>query len=262
MAIGKTIPNHGHVLGFREEILKAANASEDSFFTWFDAAKNKDAAFIRGSWDFSIHIAAPSAKYISEPEEKVALEIGYGGGRLIAAASRYFKTVIGVDIHDQQQKVSDELRKRNITNICLLKTAGTSLPVESSSVDFIYSFIVLQHVEKYQYFKRYMDETSRVLRTNGIAVLYFGRRCFFSENRSSRLLLWIDRILEPIALLYGYEEIAAKVNEINLRISLSHAKSIAERVGLDILSSLVSRKKVPDGIRLFGAQNGLVLKKR
>lgn len=104
MATGKEIERRGHVVGFREEISKSAASTDDEFFTWFDSAKDKDAAFVRGSWDFMAHIALPSSKFLSTPEEKVALEIGYGGGRILAAASRCFKSVIGVDIHENNKK--------------------------------------------------------------------------------------------------------------------------------------------------------------
>ena len=261
MATGKEIEKRGHIVGFREEISKAAASSDDDFFVWFDTARDKDTAFVRGSWDFTIHIALPASPFLSKPEDKVALEIGHGGGRILAAASRHFKNVIGVDIHDHNQIVEDELRQRGIGNFRLIKTNGKEFPLEDSTVDFVYSFIVLQHIEKYDIFKKYLHETNRVLNTNGIAVLYFGRKYLLSANRSSRLLYWIDRFGERILLPGGFQELPARVNETNLIVSLSSAKSLARRIGLEVLSELVSHKKVPDGVNLFGGQNGLVLRK-
>jgi tRNA G46 methylase TrmB len=98
MGLGKELETRGHVVGFKEEISKAAASTDDEFFTWFNSSKDKDAAFIRGSWDFMVHIALPSSKFLSTPEDKVALEIGHGGGRILAAASRHFQKVIGIDI--------------------------------------------------------------------------------------------------------------------------------------------------------------------
>ena len=262
MATGKEIEKRGHIVGFREEILKAAASSDDDFFIWFDSARDKDATFIRGSWDFIIHIALPASQFLSKPEDKVALEIGHGGGRILAAASRHFKNVIGIDIHDHNQIVESELSQRGIGNFRLIKTDGKELPLEDSSVDFVYSFIVLQHIEKYDIFKKYLNETNRVLKTNGIAVLYFGRKYLLSANRSSRFLYWIDRFAERILLPKGFQELPARVNETNLIVSLSYAKSLARRTGFEVLSQLVSHKKVPDGINLFGGQNGLVLRKK
>ena len=262
MVTSKKIEDRGHIVGFKEEISKVALSSDDNFFTWFNSSADKNASFVRGSWDFAVHIAMPSSKYLSIPEEKIALEIGHGGGRLLAAASRHFKRVIGVDIHDHNQKVEDALKERGVENFSLMKIDGKEIPVESNSVDLVYSFIVLQHVEKYDIFENYFKETFKVLKRNGIAILYFGRRSKLSINRSSKVLYLADRFMESILLPNGFKELPARVNETNLLVSLSHAKSLARKMGFEILSDLVSHKQVPDGINLFGGQNGLLLRKR
>lgn len=262
MPTGKEIENRGHILGFKEEISKAANKSEDDFFTWFNESKDKDAAFVRGHWDFSYHILRPSWKYVASPEEKNALEIGYGGGRILAAASHYFNSVTGIDVHDNSELVDAELHRRGVLNAKLLRTAGDSIPLDSGTIDFVYSFIVLQHVEKYEIFSTYLKEIYRVMKPEGIAVLYFGRKSYFSLGKSSRLLLFADMVLETFLLRHGYREFPARVNETNLVISSFHARNLARSLGFEILNSMVSRRKVPDGIKLFGGQNGLVLKKR
>lgn len=262
MADEKEIERRGHIVGFREAIANAANCSDDDFFTWFNDATDKEAAFVRGSWDFMLHIAQPASRFLSKPEEKVALEIGYGGGRILAAASRCFGKVIGVDVHENNDKVERELKKRGANNFELIKTDGSELPLGDDAVDFVYSFIVLQHIEKYQIFKRYFQEIYRVLRPNGLAVLYFGRKYFFSMNSNSRCLYLIDRIAEGFLLSKGFQELPARVNCTNLIVSLSHAKRLSKSIGFEILGDLVSHKKVPDGLSLFGGQNGLVMRKR
>lgn len=261
MPVGQEIETRNHITGFREEIARVADASSSDFFTWFNNAESKEAAFVRGSWDFMLQIAAPAAPYLRTPEQKVALELGHGGGRLVAAAARSFHHVIGIDIHDHNQLVEDELHARGIHNFELIRVSGREIPLEDASVDFVYSYIVLQHVERYEIFESYLREVYRLLRPNGVAVLYFGRKYRFSINRSSRLLYWADRLLEPFMLPKGYKEIPARVNETNLQISLSHARKVARKIGFLLLADLVSNKNVPDGIRLYGGQNGLVLAK-
>jgi len=262
MAIGKEIEKRGHIIGFREEIGKASNSSDGEFFTWFDNASDTDAAFVRGSWDFAIHFVRPCARFLSRPEDKVALEIGHGGGRLLAAASRHFKYVIGIDIHDHNDKVEEELRKRGVGNFRLEKTDGLGIPVDDAKVDFVYSFIVLQHVEKFAIFEQYLRESWRILKDDGLAVLYFGRRSRLSVGKGSPLLYFADRIAEMVFPLGGYLELPAKVNETNLVVSLPRARRLARETGFEVLGTLVSRKKVPDGIGLFGGQNGLILRKK
>lgn len=260
MASGKDIETRGHIVGFREEIARAADTSEDVFFSWFNDARDKDVAFIRGAWDFSVHMAQPLAPYLSTPEDRIALEIGHGGARILAAASRHFGAVVGVDIHHNNALVESELNRRGIGNYQLLQSDGKTLPLADGSVDVVYSFIVLQHVETYEIFCGYLAETQRVLKPGGLAVLYFGRKSLLSLNRSSRWRYWVDRALERL-LIGKYRESAAKVNSTNLRVSLSHAKALARRRGFTVLRTLVSHKRVPDGTRLYGGQNGLVLRK-
>jgi ubiquinone/menaquinone biosynthesis C-methylase UbiE len=251
----------GHVTGFREAISEAARQNEDAFFGWFDHAQDKESAFVRGSWDFLWHIARPLAPYLTQPETKTALEIGHGGGRLLAAAGRCFQFVIGVDIHGENDRVHHALRERGVRNAQLVKTEGAVLPVGQAQVDCVYSFIVLQHVETYAVFTRYLEETFRVLKPGGLAVLYFARRYRWSFNRASRLLYAADRLVEPLWLRQGHEELSAPVNSTNLRVSLRHASALARTIGFDVLQALVSRRRVPDGAALYGGQHGLVLKK-
>ena len=261
MGSAQQIERRGHVIGFREAITQAAAQHDDAFFGWFDHAQDKEASFVRGSWDFLWHIAQPLARSLTQPEMKTALEIGHGGGRLLAAASRSFRFVIGVDIHDENDKVQAALNARGVTNVRLLKTEGAQLPVGSGEVDCVYSFIVLQHVETYAVFMRYFEETFRVLKPGGMAVLYFARRYRWSFNRASRLLYVLDRLLEPLRLPRGYEELPAPVNHTNLRVSLGHALSLARSLGFEAVRTLVSCRRVPDGAGLYGGQHGLVLRK-
>lgn len=261
MGWAEHIDRRSHVVGFREAITQAARQDENVFFGWFDHAEDKESSFVRGSWDFLWHIAQPLTPYLTRPETKTALEIGHGGGRLLAAAGRCFQFVIGVDIHDENDKVHFALRDRGIRNAQLMKTEGARLPVGPAHVDCVYSFIVLQHVETYAVFERYFEETYRVLKPGGVAVLYFARRYRWSFDRSSRLLYGLDRLLEPVLLWKGYEELPAPVNSTNLRVSLRQATSLARAIGFEVARTLVSRRRVPDGAALYGGQHGLVLKK-
>jgi hypothetical protein len=109
-------------------------------------------------------------------------------------------------------------------------------------------------------FNNYLIETHRILKPGGIAVLYFGRNHTFSLNSSSRVRYLLDRFAESIFLPKGFQELPARVNCINLIVSLPHAKYLARKAGYKVLSQLVSHKKVPDDIN-YGGQNGLVIKR-
>lgn len=262
MAGGDKIETRSHIMGFREEISKASTVSRDCFLTWFDTAKDGDAAYMRGSWDFSFHIAAPLVKLLQKPEECTVLEIGSGGGRILAAAARHFRSAIGVDIHEHNDLVDAELKSRGVKNAVLLRGDGKSLPVDDASVDVVYSFIVLQHVEKISIFESYVREAARVLKPGGFAVLYFARWQWLSHLKPGQWRIHADRMIEKFRLPAGYEERPSVVNEINLFVNLSHAKNLAKSAGFDVLKTLTSRRRIPDDARLPGAQHGLVLRRR
>lgn len=253
--------NIDHRQQFKQEIAKAKETSQDAFFTWFDGGKNADACFVKGAWDFANYIAPYLFLYIHEPEQKNILEIGYGGGRVLSAAAKYFNNAVGIDIHECQDTVLRELKKRGISNVSLHTADGEKIPLSNGSIDVVYSFIVFQHVERIDIFKSYVCEISRVLKPGGIAVIYFGRYCRFSLNQKSKILWLVDNMLEKIIVNKGYEEKKVPVNCINLIVSRGYAKKLCKEAGLSVLDEMTSYKPDGHGNKIFGLQNGLVLVK-
>lgn len=80
----------------------AQNSPQD-FWGFFDQrGKDLNEQLVRGQWDMALQILRdPAPRYLRQTTDKTALEIGYGGGRLLAAAARYFKFVYGVDVHQR-----------------------------------------------------------------------------------------------------------------------------------------------------------------
>lgn len=254
----------GHVAGFIEDVAEASAISDDAFFTWFNDAQSSVDAIAKGEADFVAHVLEPLSQHVLgfDPSKSTALEIGFGGGRLVSAAARRFSRVVGIDIHDQGARVAGMLASQGIVNVELLRTDGRSIPLPDVSVDIAYSFIVLQHVEFISVFRRYFEEIARVLKPNGCAVLYFGRLGRFSYGRRSRALLWLDRLIEPMLLKGGYREVEAQVNCYNLFVSLPYARQLVTELGMDVEAELVSYRIDDGGTRRFGRQNGLLIRKR
>ncbi len=173
MGIGaKKVSNHQNA--FKQKRAQVAHGERGIFFNWFnESGGDIDTNFLKGQCDFSLHILLPCLDILKEPEKKVALEIGYGGGRLLLPASRIFQHVFGIDVHEQRDLVREELEKRGCQNHTLLTSQGESIPLDSNTIDFVYSFIVLQHVECLNIFESYLKETFRVLKNGGTALLYF-----------------------------------------------------------------------------------------
>lgn len=260
MAIGRKAGADEQVAGFREE-LAARAGDRNSFFGFFDGDKSEAASYVRGAWDFSVHIAAPVSGRIKTPETKTALEIGYGGGRLLAAASRQFAHVIGVDVHKNSDLVRASLQSRGITNVILHETDGERLPVADHSVDFVYSFIVLQHMGSVQVIEANLREAYRCLCPGGAAVLYFGRLSRFSYNTSNKLLAWLDRLIERLPIGVPWRAIDARINETNVAMSSRYCRQILRQSGFEIVSHSFSRRHVPDDGEKFGGQSCFVVRK-
>lgn len=261
MGTGRDVETRGHVVGFKEEIGRTADRSAEAFLTWFDEASGPEESFIRGAWDFSIHIAQPLAPYLRTPEEKTVLEIGHGAGRILASAARHFREAIGIDVHDRNDIVRRELAARGAGNVSLLETDGQRIPLPDASVDAAYTFIVFQHIERIAIFEGYLREIHRVLRPGGVAMIYFGRWSHWSLARRSRVLYAADRMGERLLLRRGYREIQAPVNHTNLLVTLGYAARAARGAGFEVLKRVVSHKHVPDGTTQYGGQHGLVLRR-
>lgn len=252
MRINKTISDVQHQKGFAEAIRQARLSGPESFQSWFNKSGDINQSMIRGYWDLTIHILTPKVcQYIKNPEEKIALEIGYGGGRIINAACSYFKEVIGIDIHGEQETVEAFLKTQGKNNFRLIRTGGRSIDIDSESVDFVYSFIVLQHLYSFDVFVNYVKESYRCLKPEGVAQLYFGR--YSRLDILSRLLYFAQ----------GYKEIPdAPINHTSLVISVNKAKKICREVGFRILEIGTSYKDVPDGYpAIKGGQNYITLLK-
>lgn len=211
----------------------------EPFLAWFnrESAQTIEQYILRAYWDFTLHILTPAiCARIADPEEKIALEIGYGGGRMINAACNYFQEIIGIDIHNEQESVAAFLHAQNKSNFRLLRTAGNTIDVDDESVDFVYSFIVLQHLPSFTTFVNYLQEVYRCLKLGGVAQLYFGR---FTR-------------LHPIYQCYyywqGYKEThGVPPNHISLVVRTSKVKQVCRDIGLKVVATGTSFFLAPNG---------------
>lgn len=237
---------------YAEAVRQARLAGPDAFQSWFNESKTIGQSIVRGYWDLAFHILTPRVgEYIEEPEERIALEIGYGGGRILNAACSYFKEVIGTDIHDEQATVEAFLREQGKNNFRLIKTSGRTIDVNSQSIDFVYSFIVLQHLPLFDTFVSYIREAYRCLRPGGVAQLYFGK---YSKLHPIHQLRYF---------VQGYREIPeAPVNHTSLVVRVSKVRKLCRDCGFKVVETGTSYKRTPDGYpHKRGGQNYVTLLK-
>lgn len=226
-----------HDARYIDAVRESTSGGMKAFQSWFNASDDVDQAVVSGYWDMTIHILTPGVcKYINQPDRMTALEIGYGGGRILNAACSFFGHVYGIDIHQEHGYVERFLRQQNRSNFTLLRPTEGAIDLPSETIDLVYSFIVLQHLNNIEEFVKYLEETQRLLRSGGIAQLYFGSLGRLSVK--SRLGL----------VLTGFKEIPdALVNHTSLVIGTRKAAKIAKSLGFKVIDSGHSYKRVPDG---------------
>jgi len=173
-----------------DAIGKARDKSDAAFQSWFNKSGDAEESFIRGAWDFAFYFASPAVcAVIKKPEEKRCLEIGYGGGRLLNASRNYFKYSYGVDIHPFHAEVRKELLKRApVEDFELFRLQTEVFPLASNSIDYAYSFIVIQHFYSASILKAYLGELGRVVKPGGVANLFFADLMKYPEKGSTVFL--------------------------------------------------------------------------
>jgi len=181
-----TMKNQNEDRIYQSWINNANSLSKDmhTYQNWFNGCNSVRHGYSKGIIDFYSRIlTADMYEYLGDPREKVSLEIGYGGGRLLYAASRIFKKSLGIDILDEKsigmtKKILDEY---DVTNYELYSYNNMG-HIESESIDFIYSFIVFQHFSSIQYFFQYLDIIYDKLKKGGCANIFFGRNDINNQN--------------------------------------------------------------------------------
>lgn len=145
-------------------------AREDAnFYVAFGRRSQEDqeflasAAEVTGALEPELSRLPPSA-----PENRSALEIGCGPGRLMRPMSRHFGEIHGVDISDEMIRLAcDQLK--DIPHAHAQVTPDSSLSMfRDGSFDFVYSYIVFQHIPDRDVVLNYLREAGRVLKAGGI----------------------------------------------------------------------------------------------
>jgi SAM-dependent methyltransferase len=119
-----------------------------------------------------------------------AVEIGCGIGRLTIPVARHFDKVIGFDISSGMvEQASANAAARGVTNASFCKVEAPQglaqqVPGIAGNVDFLYSFLVFQHIDDSRVIEAYMKSISTLLAPGGIAYVQF-------DSRPEGLLYWL-----------------------------------------------------------------------
>jgi len=95
------------------------------------------------------------------------LEIGCGVGRLLVPLAERVAVAHGVDISPVMIGKSKEYAS-SAPNVRTALTDGTFSQLPDASLDFVFSFIVFQHIPERAPIRRYVEEAARVLKPGGV----------------------------------------------------------------------------------------------
>ena len=187
----------------------------------WDARARKNAFFYIASWrkdwdvddflksgeeDYQRLVVPFLSRYGFSPKDKTMLELGCGAGRMTHSFATHFRHVIALDVSAEMLQ-RGELMLGKAENIAWKHANGLDLTsVEDESVDFAFSYLVLQHLPDERLVCAYIREMLRVLRPSGICLFQFhgtNRPTMNWKGRATWALLdTLSRIgLRPVARL-------------------------------------------------------------
>ncbi len=147
-----------------------ARENPRSYINWPHVPDEEAAFLASGREDYARYVRPFFEKMRFEPKGKTALEIGCGIGRLARCLADDFREVIGVDVSPE---MIARAQAAGIPRARFLAVSGADLAViDASSIDFVLSFAVFQHVPDRIAIERYIEETARVLRSGGVFRLH------------------------------------------------------------------------------------------
>jgi len=242
--------------GFRDEIKMIRDRGRNAFFIWFDGGGDVDGAFEKAEDVFKRLMLFWAERFMENLDEKISLDIGYGGGGQVLAASKHFKYALGVDVHKEIDFVEKEFRNRKIKNVALFFNDGKTIPIDSNKVDFVHSWVTFLHLGTIEIVESYLKEMFRVMTEGGIAVIFFTRLC--RSKKIQDVIEYMSDIKIEEQHPTGYREGGSltRVNRANLILSRWKMEELVEKNNFKFLNFTFSHDKD----KIYG-QHGIVFQK-
>jgi SAM-dependent methyltransferase len=170
MAIEGHKPEERWLDAIRRDWDVRARENARAFINWPDIADEEGAFFASGREDYATYVTPFLKRTKFDPRGKVGLEIGCGIGRIARRMVEDFGQYIGVDVSPEmiRKASSYELPRARFQVV----SGGDLNGMADSSVDFVLSFAVFQHVPDKEAIFNYFAETARVLRPRGMFRLH------------------------------------------------------------------------------------------
>jgi len=245
--------------GFKNELREIRKKGKDTFFSWFDGGETVDGAYEKAEGIFCRLMLPFAERHLGDLSDKISLDIGYGGGGQVFAASEHFKYATGIDVHNEISFVEAELRKRQggeNKNTALFMSNGDTIPMDNNSIDFIHSWVTFLHLGTIQVVDDYLKEMFRVMRPGGVAVIFFTRLC--RSKKVQNMSEYVSDIKTEEQHLPGYREGGplTRVNKTSIVISRWKMVELVKKHGFKYLLPTFSHDKE----KIYG-QHGVVFQK-
>lgn len=149
---------------------------------------NPESFFQSGEQDYERFVAPVFDRSQWHPDGKCMLELGCGAGRMTRSFARRFSHVIAFDISSEMLRRAQAFSP-DVPNVDWTLGNGMDLSaVADHSVDFAFSYIVLQHMPEADFALRYIREMLRTLRREGIFLFQFNSIPRMTMNWKGRLV--------------------------------------------------------------------------
>lgn len=103
-------------------------------------------------------------------DRKILVDIGCSWGRWSIAAARAGFVPVGADVHVDALAAAARVSRQLEVRADFICCDAERLPFESGSVDFVFSYSVLQHIDKSKV-RGIFQEISRILRPGGVCLI-------------------------------------------------------------------------------------------
>ncbi len=150
--------------------------------------------FESGEQDYQRFVQPILDRLQFNPREKSMGELGCGVGRMTRSFARRFGSVSAVDISKVMLSRA-EILQRDFSNIQWLVSDGDLACIDSASVDFVFSYLVLQHFPSKELVSAAIGEMMRILRPGGIFLFQFNGSTLPTMNwRGTILSSFLDNL--------------------------------------------------------------------
>jgi ubiquinone/menaquinone biosynthesis C-methylase UbiE len=148
---------------------------------------NPDTFFQSGEEDYQRLVAPVLQRLGWEPQGKTMLELGCGAGRMTRSFAEHFSRVYAFDISSEMLGHAKALFSEAYHVDWILGNGKDLAGMGDESVDFAFSYIVLQHMPEPAFAYGYIREMLRVLKPGGLFLFQYNSVPQMTMNWKGRL---------------------------------------------------------------------------